>query len=148
MRLEQVDTRVLAGLRFVDATTGLPVRGPLEVGARVLVATLLERQRPSHEQRLRQDRVVERIGEGLIERAPHLGPHVSLVAGEEGLDIIEKILDRAPSHLKPHGRLMFEIGYDHAKKIADLTSPDKRYTSLTILKDLNNIDRIVILGCD
>lgn len=75
-------------------------------------------------------------------------PKLSLVAGEEGLDIIKEILNRAPSHLKPHGRLMFEIGYDQAAKIAELTSHDDRYTSLTILKDLNNIDRIVILGCD
>jgi len=33
MMREHVDARVLAGLRFVDATTGLPVRGPLDVGA-------------------------------------------------------------------------------------------------------------------
>lgn len=75
-------------------------------------------------------------------------PKMSLVGGEEGLDIITRILEQAPSYLKPNGRLMFEIGYDQAEKIAALTSHDSRYSSLTILKDLNDIDRIVILGCE
>jgi len=75
-------------------------------------------------------------------------PKMSLVAGEEGLDVIRRILELAPAYLKPQGRLLFEIGYDQAGKIAELTAKDPRYSSITILKDLNNIDRIVILGCD
>jgi release factor glutamine methyltransferase len=75
-------------------------------------------------------------------------PKMSLVAGADGLDVIRVILQRAPEFLAEGGRLMFEIGYDQSEKIAELTAQDNRYMSLTILKDLNNIDRIVILGCD
>lgn len=75
-------------------------------------------------------------------------PKISLVAGIDGLDVIRAILQRAPEFLADRGRLMFEIGYDQSEKIGEVTATDNRYSSLTILKDLNNIDRIVILGCD
>ena len=75
-------------------------------------------------------------------------PKMSLVSGEDGLDVIRVILRTAPAFLAEGGRLMFEIGYDQSATIAELTGADDRYTSLTILKDLNGIDRIVILGCD
>ena len=75
-------------------------------------------------------------------------PKISLVAGVDGLDIIRRILREAPNYLAEGGRILFEIGYDQSERIAALTGSDDRYSSLTILKDLNNIDRIVILGCD
>jgi methylase of polypeptide subunit release factors len=42
---------------------------------------------------------------------------------------------------------MFEIGYDQAEAVAEMTDQDRRYQSLTILRDFNDIDRVVILGC-
>ncbi|RKX28685.1 MAG: hypothetical protein DRP46_08260, partial [Candidatus Zixiibacteriota bacterium] len=67
-------------------------------------------------------------------------------SGAEGLDIIKKLIDRAPDFLNEKGQLMFEIGYDQPGKIAELTESDSRYNSLTIIKDLNDIDRVVILS--
>ncbi len=74
-------------------------------------------------------------------------PKIAMTAGEEGLDIIKAILAKAPDHLAPGGRIMFEIGYGQAEKVAKLTEQDERYNSISILRDLNNIDRIVILSC-
>lgn len=37
-------------------------------------------------------------------------PAVGLVSGEDGLDIVLKILDAAPGHLKPQGILIVEVG--------------------------------------
>ena len=74
-------------------------------------------------------------------------PKIAMTAGEEGLDIIKVLVAKAPDHLAPGGRLMFEIGYGQAEKVANLTEQDERYDSISILRDLNNIDRIVILSC-
>ncbi len=41
---------------------------------------------------------------------------------------------------------MFEIGYNQADKIADISSKDKRYRTFHLIKDLNDIDRVVILS--
>ncbi|MEW5923650.1 MAG: HemK/PrmC family methyltransferase, partial [Candidatus Zixiibacteriota bacterium] len=73
-------------------------------------------------------------------------PKIALVAGVEGLDLIKKLIDTAPSYLNPNGRIMFEISYDQTEKIARLTENDKRYRTFTVIKDLNDIDRVVILS--
>ena len=75
-------------------------------------------------------------------------PKISLTGGESGLDAVKKILKQAPNFLKKGGRIMFEIGYNQADKVTELTSSDERYKSIVILKDLNDIDRVIILGCD
>ncbi len=75
-------------------------------------------------------------------------PKVAMTSGPEGLDAIRIILRDAPSFLNPGGRIMFEIGYDQADKVTSLTGQDNRYTSISILRDLSDIDRVVILGCD
>lgn len=73
-------------------------------------------------------------------------PKISLVSGGKGMDMIELLVAEAPPYLKNKGRMMFEIGYNQAELVYDLTGKDKRYKSITILKDLNDIDRVVILG--
>jgi len=75
-------------------------------------------------------------------------PKLALLSGPEGLDSIIKLLEAAPDHLAKRGRLMFEVGFDQAERVADLTAQDDRYQSIVIRKDLGYIDRVVILGCD
>jgi len=41
---------------------------------------------------------------------------------------------------------MFEIGYNQAELVSQFTESDNRYRSITIFKDLNDIDRVVILS--
>ena len=74
-------------------------------------------------------------------------PKVSLTSANDGLGAIEVILQQAPKFLKTGGRIMFEIGYNQAERIIDLTSTDDRFDSIVVIKDLNNIDRVVILSC-
>ncbi|MDH3890731.1 MAG: peptide chain release factor N(5)-glutamine methyltransferase [candidate division Zixibacteria bacterium] len=74
-------------------------------------------------------------------------PKISLTSGPDGLDAVRQILIRAPEHLTPNGRLIFEIGYDQAEQVALLTETDDRYKSIAILKDYNDCDRLVILSC-
>jgi release factor glutamine methyltransferase len=75
-------------------------------------------------------------------------PKISLVGGEDGLAAIRRIIAEAPSYLAEGGRIMFEIGYDQSERIPELVAQQSAYESMTIMKDLNDIDRIVILGCD
>ncbi|MDZ4723910.1 MAG: peptide chain release factor N(5)-glutamine methyltransferase [candidate division Zixibacteria bacterium] len=75
-------------------------------------------------------------------------PKISLTSGSEGLDAISHIIATAPTFLAPGGRVMFEIGYNQADRVAEITERDGRYRSIAILRDLNDIDRVVILGCD
>jgi len=48
--------------------------------------------------------------------------------------------------VKP-GRIMFEIGYNQAEAVMDATSGLNAYSSIVIMKDLNDIDRLVLLSC-
>jgi release factor glutamine methyltransferase len=73
-------------------------------------------------------------------------PKISLVSGKEGMDIIKKLIDMAPGYLKESGQLMFEIGYNQAEIVAELTDKDDCYKKISIVKDLNDIDRVVLLA--
>jgi len=44
-------------------------------------------------------------------------PKIALTAGEQGLDIINKIIERARNHLNPNGTLIAEVGYTVAKRL-------------------------------
>lgn len=77
----------------------------------------------------------------------HADPKISITSGEDGLDAIRVILKKSPDYLNPGGRIMLEIGHNHAARISKITESDRRYDSISVLKDLNNFDRIVILTC-
>ena len=75
-------------------------------------------------------------------------PKIAITSGTDGLDAIRVILKKAPDYLAENGRIMFEIGHKQSEKISQIVESDNRYNSISILKDLNDIDRIVILSCD
>ena len=74
-------------------------------------------------------------------------PKIALTAGEDGLATIRLILREAPQYLAEDGRIMFEIGFGQSVAVAELTEGDDRYCEIDIIRDLNNIDRLVILAC-
>lgn len=74
-------------------------------------------------------------------------PKIALTSGHEGLDAIKRLLDEAPHYLADGGRLMFEIGYDQSEKVVHLAGKDSRFDGVTVLKDLADIDRVVIVSC-
>jgi len=71
-------------------------------------------------------------------------PKVALVAGEKGLDVITRLIAEAPEYLTRPGFLMFEIGYNQAAEVFAMIEKDARYGSATLLKDLSDIDRVVV----
>ncbi len=72
-------------------------------------------------------------------------PKVAMTSGVDGLDAVRIILRDAPNYLEPGGTLMFEIGVGQADTIAQLVGDDSRYDQFSILRDLNDRDRVVIL---
>ncbi|HUW38574.1 MAG TPA: 50S ribosomal protein L3 N(5)-glutamine methyltransferase [Rhodocyclaceae bacterium] len=49
-------------------------------------------------------------------------PQLALAAGEDGLDLVRRILARAHAHLAPHGLLAVEVG--HNREIVERALPD------------------------
>lgn len=71
-------------------------------------------------------------------------PIIALDGGNDGLDFYKKIISEAPKHLKQHGYLCFEIGYDQKEDVQDLLKCENRYIDIYSKKDLYGNDRIVI----
>lgn len=71
-------------------------------------------------------------------------PKISLLAGPGGLDVIEPLIGRSPDYLSRPGYLIFEIGDNQADAVFEMVKADGRYCDCSLLKDLNDIDRIVI----
>lgn len=65
----------------------------------------------------------------------------ALFSGEDGLDVIRKILEGARDHLKPGGLLAIEIGYDQGGALKSLFK-DFGFRDIIIKKDYNDYDRI------
>jgi len=81
---------------------------------------------------------------------PHLNqgdlrfePTSALAAGEDGLDCIRQIINRAEEHLNPEGWLMFEHGYEQAEKVAQLLK-SANFDSVRSVADLSGILRVTL----
>ena len=67
-------------------------------------------------------------------------PKLALDGGEDGLAFYLRILEEAPLYLKPHGRLLFEIGADQGEALREISG-----NQAEILQDLSGFDRIAII---
>ncbi len=79
---------------------------------------------------------------------PHLSrgdlrfePASALVAGEDGLNDIRRIVAAAPAHLAPGGWLLFEHGYDQAQRCRALLTA-AGFGQVTSWRDLAGIERV------
>jgi len=68
-------------------------------------------------------------------------PRQALDGGKDGLYYYRKIIEQSPEHLKPGGMLFFEIGYDQSEAVREQMKDF--YTSITVVKDLAGLDRVV-----
>ena len=66
-------------------------------------------------------------------------PEIALFAGEDGLDIIKKIINNYESYLLPSGKIIMEIEESQSEVI-------KKTVNCEIIKDLNDLDRFVIIN--
>lgn len=72
-----------------------------------------------------------------VEREPAL----ALFAGDDGLDFYRRIVQEAPAHLLPGGRLCLEIGDGQGDAVKALLYEE--FADIQILNDLNGLPRVV-----
>jgi len=69
-------------------------------------------------------------------------PRVALAGGDDGLDIIERIVIGAPPYLRQDGTLLMEIGFDQSERVAALFD-QRLWSDPEFIDDLQQIPRIV-----
>lgn len=84
------------------------------------------------------------VVKGLEKEVVSNEPILALDGGVDGLDFYRKIIEKAPKHLKPHGKLYFEIGYNQANAVSSLMKKD--FKDIKVYKDYGNNDRVVVGG--
>jgi release factor glutamine methyltransferase len=80
------------------------------------------------------------------ELAPNVKDHEpkeAVVAGEDGLLIIRRIVDGADYYLNPGGKLLIEIGYKQAASVRKILEASK-FSQVEFFKDYSGIPRIVL----
>lgn len=68
-------------------------------------------------------------------------PRIALDGGDDGLKFYRIIADNADKYLADNGVIMVEVGYDQAEDVKKLF---EKTGKCSIIKDLDNIDRIVV----
>jgi release factor glutamine methyltransferase len=71
-------------------------------------------------------------------------PRVALFAGDNGLDIYRRIIDKVGQFLKPDAALMLEIGCEQAQPVRELLEKAGCFGEIIIEKDLYGHDRLAI----
>ena len=80
--------------------------------------------------------------DGLMDEVRLHDPRLALDGKADGLYFYEKITEQAGKHLKPGGWLIYEIGCDQAKDVAEIMKK-KGFVQIEVKKDLAGLDRIV-----
>ncbi len=71
-------------------------------------------------------------------------PQLALEAGEQGLDVIARLLRQVPSHLCPGGTVFLEIGYDQGNAVLGLVADIlPQALNADVHKDYQGRDRMV-----
>lgn len=70
-------------------------------------------------------------------------PKEAVVAGEDGLLVISRIVDGAKYCLKPGGKLLIEIGYKQEAPVRKILESSK-FTQIEFFKDYSSIPRVVL----
>ncbi len=73
-------------------------------------------------------------------------PILALDGGEDGLNPYKIIFPQLKKYLKPHGKALFEIGYDQEKTIMRLAG-ESGFSDAVIYRDLSGNPRVVDISC-
>jgi len=81
--------------------------------------------------------------EVLPKEVKNFEPKIALLGGEDGLEHITEIIERAPLYLKDKGWLILENHFDQGEKVKQLLIKNK-FTSIEIVNDFSGIGRFTI----
>jgi release factor glutamine methyltransferase len=79
---------------------------------------------------------------GLMPDIKDFEPHLALAGGADGLGVVRRIVQDAPSVLAPQGVLAFEVGEGQAAAAMELLTK-RGFGAVAVAKDLARIDRVV-----
>jgi len=83
-----------------------------------------------------------------LELAPEIRchePRQALDGGPDGLRLIERLLRQAPTHLRPGGAVLLEIGYDQGPAATALAAATFPKAAIAVKKDLASLDRMLVV---
>jgi len=70
-------------------------------------------------------------------------PRIALLAGKNGLEIYEKLINQAPDYLKKKGWLLLEIGAKQEQSVRGLMDESGFYDSIAMRRDYAGFPRVV-----
>lgn len=68
-------------------------------------------------------------------------PHLALDGGEDGLKFYKEIIKLSPQKLNKNGKIYLELGINQAGDVKKLLQKD--FADIKVIKDYNNIERII-----
>ena len=71
-------------------------------------------------------------------------PALALEGGQDGLDFYRRISNQAAGYLGKGGFLILEMGFGQRKSIENILINSKNFEILEIIKDYNNIERVIV----
>lgn len=83
--------------------------------------------------------------DGLSPEVRDYEPRIALCGGEDGLEIIRRILKDAPMYVRSGGYIIFEIGYGQAEGVRRIVEDRGGFESMDIRRDYSGIERVVSL---
>jgi len=81
--------------------------------------------------------------EKLPKEVKNFEPKIALIGGEDGLQHIREIIQKAPIYLKEKGWLILENHFDQGEKVKELFIKNK-FKSVEIVNDLSGVGRFTI----
>tara|TARA_B100000161_G_scaffold251255_1_gene210160 strand:+ start:233 stop:1102 length:870 start_codon:yes stop_codon:yes gene_type:complete len=87
--------------------------------------------------------IPKKIYEELPKEVKNYEPKISLMGGEDGLEHLREIIQKAPMFLKEKGWLILENHFDQGEKVKQLLIKNK-FTSVEIVNDFSGIGRFTI----
>ena len=75
-------------------------------------------------------------------------PHIALIAGNDGLSVIQRLILQAPNFLLPKGKLILEIGEKQAASVKAILDEHPKYIHSQFINDYAGIERVVVASVD
>ncbi|WP_440897917.1 peptide chain release factor N(5)-glutamine methyltransferase [Amphibacillus sp. Q70] len=91
--------------------------------------------------------IARRDQASLSDTVKHFDPELALFADHDGLAAYQQIIKEAKSLLATDGYLVFEIGYQQGSAVRKLIQTTFPHSSVEIIKDINQKDRIIFAKC-
>lgn len=72
-------------------------------------------------------------------------PHIALSGGEDGLQIIERLISQVQGKPIGNGALLLEIGYEQGAAVSSIVNQYLTGARVSIMQDLRGLDRVAII---